>query len=838
MTSRRLASIDLLKTDIKNVLSLVDVVTGLGVELEMAGRELRGVCPFHEDTDPSLYISPNKGLWTCHGCKRGGDIFDFVEEMQNMTFVESLYWLAETAEIDISLYERELTEEEQEREELRGRFERWLKKANENLFKKQSEYRGLSEAVLKENEVGIAHNIPVELEGSAREGDIIYPVRDHRGLLCSFMIRNSGNEGPKYRSVPSDFPLWEEQTVSYGLHLARKSGSSTLILVEGQHDFLALRDMGIYNVTALSGSNLSQEHMDLYSSLHFDRVVLLLDNDTSGHRQMEKLVKKFSGGEPRIYVADYSGWPDGADPDDVDVMTAHDAISGAVDGIEYLIANVWASKRRQTITQKFSFIGEIQKILLDDKNLSRAELSIVAQHMSELLDLPYLEVEDLLLFKSDNLRSLESERILLGAMLRDPNKVLVLDLPDSGIFSHNKHRMIYEMIEGVCRSGIESLDLVAFRHEAQARGLDRALDDSSYIEYLLQQSNNVDLQYHRDRVVELCHRRSAVDQLKKSLVSFQDLRMNVQDVVSQTISGIYQYSELEEDVDIREATDYTMELLRDRMQSGSDIVGLDFSELFPTVSKVINGIMPGRFSLLLSSQGQGKTAFLCNMAYAVSVLSGHPSLMIEMEMSRDELVFRLLALLTGIEHIDIVAGRLSKSELRRVEKAAMRLRQSPLYIYSPDSLTKSSMEMVVRKHRVDNNIQAVWLDYVQLVKPDLGEERNNRYAQLGELSQVCKTRLARGLNIGVVAAAQMNREAKRVTNVDSEYVGDSYRLVQDADIVMIIRKTKNEDNLELFIDKNRSGRGGVLVPMIFNKKEQYFYETIGGTDKPDWRIYT
>lgn len=841
MKTNVLVAKDGLKERIKSELPVEDVIQSLGPKLSKVGKELRGPCPFHEDDDPSFYVSPDKGLWVCHGCKKGGDIISFVEQLYGITYVEALYRLAELADIDTSDYERPLTAAELEQKKLTEELEQYISK-------QQRPYglRGLSKETLDAYKIRTVHEPPKTYTWAPDFGrselwdnTTMYPIYDHTGTLHSIMFRPNKKGLPKYLRTSSNFPLSTPGVVLYGFNLARKDAAKYgLVLVEGQHDVLALHDCGMENVAGLNGTNFGEEHMAFLKEHKITKVTLLLDNDQSGRARSLVIAKKLAALEPRLFIATLR--EEGADPDD---MIAADMgqylledIDNAKDALEYVIDCLWNEKPRTTMTAKLDFASDIRDFL-KERAIPQVELGIVATKIGELIGVPTLEIMDLISNEqSSKLYSTESERVILGSILRDPNKIVTYDVPEQAFYL-SRHRIIYRMIKNAYDGGVHNLDMVAFTQQAQAMGIDQAVMDTSYISNLLELPE-LNIPWHIEVVRDTYFRRSVLGRITQVSNEVSDLKVNAIESVSMAIAdivGLTSNKETDEFSTIKEATDSTMELLYDRAQNESPIVGLDLGPSFPVLNRSLLGLIPGKLSLILSLQGRGKTALLGNFANAISVQAGEPALFIELEMCREELVFRFLALLTGVEHQRIVAGLVSKEEIKKIETAAIRLRQSPLHIYAPSGLTQSMLEMVVRRYKLQHGIKAVFLDYAQLVSPDEYQYKMARYLQLGELSRSMKMSMARELDLAMVVAAQLSREASKITESTSEQVGDSYMMAQNSDISIIMRETK-EKQIELWLDKNRGGRAHILMPVVFNKDEQYMYETMDGMESPPWRI--
>ncbi|MDA1060802.1 MAG: CHC2 zinc finger domain-containing protein, partial [bacterium] len=174
--------------DIKSRLTIEDVVSQY-VQLKKAGRNLKGLCPFHSEKTSSFIVSPEKQICHCFGCNKGGDIFTFIQEIEGITFVESLELLSDRAGIkaDLSKYQKKATKSEKDdyykaHELATEFFEKQLYKTDDG--KKVLEYlhkRGLNDETIKEFRIGFAPD----------KYDELYPLLLKKGISKEVLI-NSG----------------------------------------------------------------------------------------------------------------------------------------------------------------------------------------------------------------------------------------------------------------------------------------------------------------------------------------------------------------------------------------------------------------------------------------------------------------------------------------------------------------------------------------------------------------------------------------------------------------------------------------------------------------------
>ena len=305
--------------DIKSKLTIEGLVSQY-VQLKKAGRNLKGLCPFHEEKTPSFVVSPEKQICHCFGCHKGGDIFTFIEEKEGITFVEALEVLADKVGIkaDTKKYKKKAGPTDKDdyfkaHEIACEFFEKQLYKTNDG--KKVLEYlykRGLDDETIKEFRIGFApdsydalypslikkglnKNVLLKsgLVSSKRIASdqiydkyrkrLIFPIFNYLGKICGFGGRAlSKDQMPKYLNSPEN-AIYNKSKELYGLSFAKQSikENDQLLVVEGYFDVILPYKAGIKNVVATSGTALTDKQAKIIKRLT-SNVVSCFDNDDAG----------------------------------------------------------------------------------------------------------------------------------------------------------------------------------------------------------------------------------------------------------------------------------------------------------------------------------------------------------------------------------------------------------------------------------------------------------------------------------------------------------------------------------------------------------------------------
>ena len=306
--------------EIKERLDIVDVISAY-VPLKKAGRNYKGLCPFHTEKTPSFVVFPESGTWHCFGaCGTGGDLFTFIMRKENMTFGEALRFLAAKAGVALEPPSERKQAEDAQRQRLleilnaatlyyhnlllhapaaqparQHLTSRHLEPRTWQQFQlgyAPGEWRALSTYLLEKGyalDDLVTAGLVVIPEG--REGHydrfrhrLIIPIRDRRGQVVAFGARALDDSEPKYLNSPQS-PLFDKGRLLFGLDSAWEAIRATgrAVVVEGYMDVLMARQHGMDNVVATLGTALTEAHLGQLARLT-SRIVLALDADEAGNQ--------------------------------------------------------------------------------------------------------------------------------------------------------------------------------------------------------------------------------------------------------------------------------------------------------------------------------------------------------------------------------------------------------------------------------------------------------------------------------------------------------------------------------------------------------------------------
>jgi len=370
---------DDLKERVRDAIDIVDLVGGY-ISLKRSGRGLVGLCPWHDDSRPSLQVNPERQTFRCWVCDIGGDVFNFVMRMEKLEFREAIEQLADRAGIEMPRGRAGLPTDDKAAlvricTWAAERFHACLLSAPEaGPARDYLAGRGLDQRTIGHFQLGFAPQAwdwllrqasaaGFQPQDLARAGLVVerqergghydrfrgramFPIRDPQGRCIAFGGRVlPGSDDPaKYINSP-ETPLFSKSSMLYGLDTAREAmaASRRAIVVEGYTDCLAARQAGIGDVVAVLGTALGERHAKLIRR-YADRIVLLLDGDDAGRRRANEILDVLLAEPIDVRIA---RMPAGVDPCEFVLERGREAfealVAAAIDPLDYRMEEAIAS---------------------------------------------------------------------------------------------------------------------------------------------------------------------------------------------------------------------------------------------------------------------------------------------------------------------------------------------------------------------------------------------------------------------------------------------------------------------------------------------------------------
>jgi len=337
--------------EIKDKTDILDLVSEY-VKLEKRGRNYIGLCPFHDEKTPSFTVSEDKQICHCFGCKKGGNVFQFTQEIKDIPFVEAVKELGERVNIKVDVGQTQYNQQSQmasddlkmiEMHELIQDYYHYalMKTVEGEEALNYLRQRGFTDELIKQRQIGYApdsshfchdflekkgYDIELAYEAgllSRNEENfsyydrfrnrIMFPLKNAQGRIVGYSGRTYTNQEPKYLNSP-ETPIFQKRRLLYNLDKARKSirQNDEIVLLEGFMDVIKSDYAGLKQVVASMGTQLSQEHMTFLKKLT-NNITLMFDGDYAGREATLKTGQALLQQGLNVYVIQL---PSGMDPDE------------------------------------------------------------------------------------------------------------------------------------------------------------------------------------------------------------------------------------------------------------------------------------------------------------------------------------------------------------------------------------------------------------------------------------------------------------------------------------------------------------------------------------------
>lgn len=392
----------------------IDEVVGEFVTLKTAGiGSLKGLCPFHDERTPSFTVRPQVGMYHCFGCGESGDVFSFLQKLEQLSFVETVESLAGKIGMHLRYEDGKGPDREQasrrqrllEMHEVAQRFfTQSLEGEQGQIGREFLEGRGFPSSSSREFGLGFApkswDSLTNQLKragfseeeilagGLASEGGrgiydrfrgrVVWPIKDMTSRTIGFGARRllDDDQGPKYLNTP-ETALYHKNQVLYGLDLAKKDIAKTkrVVIVEGYTDVMAAHLAGVTQAVATCGTAFGPEHVKIVRRLLGDdptgQVIFTFDGDAAGQKAALRAFEFDSEFTAQTFVAVE---PDGLDPCDLRMQKGDGALRELIDGrkplFEFVITTAISRYDLDSVEGRIAAVKASAEVLADirDRN--------------------------------------------------------------------------------------------------------------------------------------------------------------------------------------------------------------------------------------------------------------------------------------------------------------------------------------------------------------------------------------------------------------------------------------------------------------------------------------
>lgn len=427
--------------------------------------------------------------------------------------------------------------------------------------------------------------------------------------------------------------------------------------------------------------------------------------------------------------------------------------------------------------------------------------------------------------------NLEAEEAVIGALLIDRDTIIkVAPMLRPVDFFSEERAAVYEAVTDLYEQRTPS-DIITLRDELRRRGKLGEGEGQIKSSYLLNLMRSTASPVHVEHYAKIVLRYSVMRRLigagaQVTALGF-DESLETQEMVDQAqllIHNVVQQGIKKDAVKVGAILEEYFDRLAFLHEHKGELVGVPSG--FTDLDKLTGGFQQSDLIILAARPSVGKTSFAMGIAYNVVMKHKRPVGLFSLEMSREQLVQRMLSMETGVDSHRLRTGYIDESEWDRISRAFGRLATAPLYIDDSAGISIQELRSKARRLHAEYGIELLIIDYLQLMS---GGKSDNRVQEVSEISRNLKG-LARELNIPVICLSQLSRAVENRTSHVPQLsdLRESGAIEQDADIVMFIYReelynpeTEKKNIAEIHVAKHRNGPVDV-VPLYFHHKTTRF----------------
>ena len=455
---------------------IVDVVSGYVRLSKRSGANMFGLCPFHSEKTPSFSVSPDKQIYHCFGCGKGGGVISFIMEIENLSYPEAIAFLAKRAGMQMP----EETDSAEGRKRARmlavnKEAARWF---YSNLSKPEGapavqyiQRRGISPAMVKSFGLGAAPDTWDSLRNAMHEkgftdnelfdaglvkrgknggfydafrNRLMFPVIDVRGNVIGFSGRILGDGEPKYLNSPETLTFNKSRNL-FAMNLAKKSKSGYIILSEGNIDVVSLHQAGFDSAVASLGTSLTPDQARLISR-YTNEVIIAYDNDGAGLKASQRAIGILEKLDIKVRVLRMSG---AKDPDEYIKTKGPEAFRKLLESSEnQMDYRLRAIREKYDLTdseQKVAYLKEVYDLIARLPNKVRREVysELIAESLQIDNNLVKKDVEEARKMLLNRAKTVEQKDIKAQSTLLPASKEIRFEDKESAVAEAGLIELLY-----------------------------------------------------------------------------------------------------------------------------------------------------------------------------------------------------------------------------------------------------------------------------------------------------------------------------------------------------------------------------------------------------------
>ncbi len=415
--------------------------------------------------------------------------------------------------------------------------------------------------------------------------------------------------------------------------------------------------------------------------------------------------------------------------------------------------------------------------------------------------------------------SIEAEQSVIGSMLMDREAVMTAsEILTGEDFYQRQYGIVFEaMVELFNRD--EPVDLVTLQNQLRAKGVPEEVSSMEFVRDILNQvPTSANVKYYANIVAEKSTLRKLIrlnDEINNLCYGGTEPMEVILEQTEKKVFDLVQRRNAGDFVPIRQVVLNAIQKIEAASRTKGNVTGIATG--FKDLDYQTSGFQPSDLILIAARPSMGKTAFVLNIAQYMAFRSDVTVAIFSLEMSKEQLVNRLLSMESGVDAQKLRNGNLSDSDWERLVEGAEGVASSHLIIDDTPGITLAELRSKCRKYKLENHLGIVMIDYLQLMSGG-GRGSDSRQQEISDISRGLKS-LARELNVPVVALSQLSRavEQRPEHRPMLSDLRESGAIEQDADVVMFLyrdsyynKDTELKNLAEVIVAKQRNGPIGTI----------------------------
>ena len=415
--------------------------------------------------------------------------------------------------------------------------------------------------------------------------------------------------------------------------------------------------------------------------------------------------------------------------------------------------------------------------------------------------------------------SLEAERAVIGSMIMDADAIATAsEILVSDDFYQHQYGILFDAITELFQEG-KPVDLVTLQEHLKTKNVPEELYSVELLGSLVEQVPvSANIKYYANTVSEKSLLRRLIKANEEIANTCYLAKEPVDTILEQTEKKMFdllQRKSTDDFVPIKDVVLNVINKIEAAAKHKGTVTGI--STGFYDLDYKTSGLQPSDLVLIAARPSMGKTAFVLNLAQYIAVRNKVPTAIFSLEMSKEQLINRVLSMESGVDSQAMRTGNLTGSDWEKLAEGAGIISNAPLIIYDTPGISIGELRSKCRKYKLENNLGLVIIDYLQLMTGG-SRKSESRQQEISDISRSLKA-LAREINAPVIALSQLSRACEQRPDHRPMLsdLRESGAIEQDADVVMFIyrddyynKDTDKKGISEIIIAKQRNGPIGTV----------------------------